>query len=292
MNFLSDYFTSNRRERRGTFLLCVLVLLLLAASWAAPFFRGEESVDFSAFERQIAALEPMNAEAPVTKTRGRLFRFDPNTLSFEGWLELGLTKPQAATILRYREKGGHFYRKTDLDRIYVLSEADIARLEPYVHISPSVNSPAKEPVKSLPASYAKERVLSRVDINAADSAVFVGLKGIGPVLASRILRYRERLGGFIAPEQLLEVYGMDTSAYRAFRQQLHADPEQVRKLGINTASAGELKNHPYVRTWALANALVNYRKQHGDFVKVEDIRKCVLVDGELYRKLLPYLETF
>ena len=39
----------------------------------------------------------------------------------------------------------------------------------------------------------------------------------------------------------------------------------------------------------VAQGLVNYRKQHGTFRSVPEIRSCVLVSADLYRKIAPYL---
>lgn len=46
-----------------------------------------------------------------------------------------------------------------------------------------------------------------VNLNDADTTTLMLIHGIGPTFASRIVRYRDRLGGFTHKEQLLEVYG-------------------------------------------------------------------------------------
>ena len=60
------------------------------------------------------------------------------------------------------------------------------------------------------------------------------------------------------------------------------------QLNINTASVDELKLHPYIR-YALANAIVQYRTQHGKFTGISDIKRIMIVTEELYTKLAPYL---
>jgi competence ComEA-like helix-hairpin-helix protein len=64
----------------------------------------------------------------------------------------------------------------------------------------------------------------------------------------------------------------------------------LRKININTASLEELKAHPYIR-WQLANALLEYRNQHGPFLTVEDIKKLFLITDEIFKKISPYLIT-
>src|SRR3546814_5149181 len=86
---------------------------------------------------------------------------------------------------------------------------------------------------------------STVEINTADSAAFIPLRGIGPVLSARIVKYRERLGGFHVVEQLLEVYGMDTNAFRNFRSCLRVDRSLVEMIDLNRAGYRELSRLPY-----------------------------------------------
>ena len=62
----------------------------------------------------------------------------------------------------------------------------------------------------------------------------------------------------------------------------------IRKLNINTATLDELKAHPYIK-WGIANPIVAYRKEHGPFSRVEDIKKVMAVTDELYNKISPYL---
>jgi competence protein ComEA len=48
----------------------------------------------------------------------------------------------------------------------------------------------------------------RVDLNRADAAAFDTLPGIGPVLAERIVAWRDEHGRFTAVEELTEVTGI------------------------------------------------------------------------------------
>ena len=51
--------------------------------------------------------------------------------------------------------------------------------------------------------------LFAVDINTATvSELAEQLSGIGPTKAQRIVEYREKIGGFVYPEQLMDIYGI------------------------------------------------------------------------------------
>ncbi|MDP6908390.1 MAG: helix-hairpin-helix domain-containing protein, partial [Flavobacteriales bacterium] len=151
----------------------------------------------------------------------------------------------------------------------------------------------KKEVRDKP-SYAKpkwekpkyEKVL--VELNAADSITLIKVKGIGPFFARVIIEYREKLGGFIHKEQVMEVYGMDSVKYLAIADQLLVDSIIRAKLNVNDSELKQLLRHPYIN-FNQAKAIVNYRKQHGKFKNVSELQNIHLLKGETYRKIAPYL---
>lgn len=127
-----------------------------------------------------------------------------------------------------------------------------------------------------------------IELNTADSAALLPLRGIGPVLSSRIVRYRERLGGFHAVEQLLEVYGLDTQSFYGFRDCLRVDTTLVQKINLNTAGFGELRRLPY---WSFAQikVILNYREQHGLFSSTHALYNIHALNRGTIQKVMPYL---
>ena len=61
-------------------------------------------------------------------------------------------------------------------------------------------------------------------------------------------------------------------------------------MNVNTATAEQLGAHPYIRK-KLADLIVRYRIEHGNFSDVSAIRRMPLVNDDLYFKLAPYLKT-
>ena len=60
------------------------------------------------------------------------FDFNPNEINEESWMLLGFSEKQAQSIIKYREKGGYFYKKEDLKRLYVVDDSLYVLLEPYI----------------------------------------------------------------------------------------------------------------------------------------------------------------
>ncbi len=127
-----------------------------------------------------------------------------------------------------------------------------------------------------------------IDINKADSAAFTRVHGIGPSFARRIVKYRTRLGGFINKEQLKEVYGLDADKYADIAVELRFDSAAVKLIPINKVEFEELRRFPYF-SYKQANAIIQYRIQHGDYASIADIRDIALLNPEILRKIAPYI---
>ena len=88
-------------------------------------------------------------------------------------------------------------------------------------------------------------------------------------------------------DQVKETFGLSDSVFQKIKPQLLLTGE-VKKININTARLDELKVHPYIK-YPLANAIVQYRTQHGAFKSVEDLKKLMIVNDEILNKVRPYL---
>lgn len=307
---LKDLFTLHAAERRGMGLL--LAVFFMAATWVlyeqyiAPDL-VKDKVALTLVEEMRAASGSSIAEAQRSDRQddGRellLFAFDPNHLPVEQWVALGLSERQAAAIHRYEDKGGRFRAKGDLRKMHVVSPELFARWEPYILLPDSVlqgsfaqgeRSPTFREKDSTRAPYterASAHAEAVVEVNTADTNRLVQVRGIGPAFARSIVKYRERLGGFNSLDQLSEVYILrdKPEAIAQLKSRLLLDTLMVRRFQLNTVTAEELGPHPYAG-WKVAKALVAYRKQHGPFKAVADIKGCVLVTDSVYRRLAPYL---
>lgn len=303
---LRDHLSFTDRERNGTIVLLVLVALMSVFFFLEEKFIHLPKRDFAAFDQFLASLEKkekhdslaennqkeQNGIPPVAEEAGEhsvfhqktLFDFNPNGLPEDDWVRLGLSPSQAHAIKNYEAKGGKFVTKEDVKKMFVISAERYAELEPFIVLPEKKDLPATQNTET---HYAKKETRI-VELNTADSSDLVSVNGIGPFFAKRILSYRERLGGFHSTAQLKEVFGMDDEHFAQVSGFVKADSSYIRRINVNTATVADLKKHPYIAP-GVAQALVNYRKQHGPFRTVADIRGCALITEELYRKLAPYL---
>ena len=131
--------------------------------------------------------------------------------------------------------------------------------------------------------------LNRIPFSEADSVILQIVPGIGQSTASRIVKFRENLGGLHHKSQLTEVYGLKPETIDAIWEYFDFSPAIFKKLKINQIEADELAKHPYI-TYAEAKVLIAYRKQHGSFMAPDDFLKIRIFKHEWIDKIAPYLD--
>lgn len=286
-HFLKQYFIFSRNERKGIYALLLVLLLtaLLPQAYSKLFPPPLLPVQLT-FPDTIAHtfITETPAADVVTLPVYAPFVFDPNTADSSTLLKLGFKAYAIRNMLSYRRHGGRFKQGTDLLRVYGADSTHILQLLPYIQVAPT---PEIKHETFAHTTYERKPLVA-VEVNTADSAALVGLYGIGPAMASRIITYRNRLGGFMSRQQLTEVYGVTPELLEQLGERLVVDPQQVKLLNLNTADEQTLKQHPYLR-WKMAAAIVNYRKQHGAFKTPEALRQVLVIPDTTFQKLRPYL---
>ncbi|RXK58521.1 helix-hairpin-helix domain-containing protein [Lacibacter luteus] len=312
-HWIKEYFSFTKKERNATLLLAAAALLFSLLPSLFPFLVKDEielTID-TAVQHKLAALQTIpadksNADAGLyqpkesqfekyrrQKNNAELFFFDPNKATAEEWKRLGVREKTIATILKYRSKGGRFYKPEDLKKIYGLRPDDVERLIPFVTLE-TTGKPENVFDNSTAANSStterKEFSKAVVEINSSDTADWKQLRGIGSGYAKRIVNFRNKLGGFISVEQVAETYGLPDSVFQQIKPQLKNNSAKVRKISINYSTVEELKAHPYIG-FSVASAIVQYRKEHGNFSSVSDLQKIGAIDDKLYQKISPYLSA-
>ncbi|MDX9773025.1 MAG: helix-hairpin-helix domain-containing protein [Bacteroidales bacterium] len=293
----------DRRERRGTYILSVLLVTLFLVRLIV--FRPGRVPDDYAVKALITGSEPAEKEeeayAPV------LFIFDPNNASYAELLRLGLTEKQARTLVNYRSSGAHFRRPQDILKVYGVDSATASRLIPYIIIG-DYNSDGREEratghhvawIKDSSAGLSgghadmqgssfDEVPEALTDLNSCSAGELIRLPGIGPVLSERIIKYRSLLGGFVDTHQLGEVYGLDSTVVSLILPRLTLTFDSVRPLVLDSASFGALSRHPYVG-YESARVITRYRSVAGSSLTLGAMVSHGVITPQQAERLAPYV---
>lgn len=254
-------------------------------------------------------------------------RFNPNTLLADEWTKMGFPERLGRAVHNYIQAGGSFRFREDLQRIYIMEDNWYEQIEAYIDLpsrssTRATQSTGSQPAGNYEASQTTQRetdlqnesrtdadnvrpgeknnitamnetyypvpVLPLIDINRADTTALTKIRGIGSVFSRRIGGYRNLLGGFHHPGQLLEVYGMDSTRWEQLIMQIDIDTSAIRKIDIHQADFSTYIRHPYIDR-NLANALTNFVKQHGPLDSLSQIKQLTLITDSLYTRIAPYL---
>lgn len=212
---------------------------------------------------------PTHERDTITRIAPSPFRID--TVSVAYLRAIGaFTKRQAEAFIRWRDRSG-FRDMEEIRACYVVDDSVATALEPYILFPERDLSPYEAPV----------------DINTADSARLTEVVGIGAKTAPAIVRYRERLGGFVRVEQLAEVKGVTESNYEKILQQICCKDVAIRKIDINFATPSELE-HPYIGP-KLVRKLIKQRQLKGGWTCTQELVEQNILTQEEAERLAPYV---
>jgi competence protein ComEA len=300
---VKNYFTFSKKERIAAFVLMAVILFFIALPFIfttknnKPFALNKATLD-SILSDTLQNNNNDNFKSNTTFSSSNFnnkytltpFVFNPNNLSEDGWRKIGLPEKNIKTILNYTSKGGKFYKPEDIKKIWGLRPADAETLIPFIVIDnqqkPVYNNLYKKEYNNPKKA---EAIASTVDINTATLEQMRALPNIG-FAAYKIVKYREKLGGFLNINQLKEANGINDSVFDALKNSCTISAINFNKININLATELELMKHPYISK-DIAKAIVIYRIQHGNYVSVDGIKKIVFINQATFLKMAPYLSV-
>ena len=303
MESLRKLFSFSKGERIAIITILAVIIGLVAACLLRPTRKSlsESSLhnlDSLLALRQVAIEEQQQRQVEQTPELVELhpFPFNPNTITEEEGRNMGLTDRQIRNIINYRDKGGKFYSKADLSKLYTISEEDFAQLEPFIVLPEMAPKYAPKAVTEQKPSQTEEhqpkekKPIPIVDLNTVDSLTLVELPQIGAYIASRILSFREKLGGYVNKEQLRDVKGMDSTRFATIEPYIIIGERELMKIDVNRADFKTLVHHPYLN-YEQVKRIVNQREKRGMIKNWEQLQALIKDDGEV-NPLLEYYVKF
>ena len=256
-------------------LVCIAALAIIIV----PKLWNHKPTEVSAEDsRRLDSLEHLLEKVGVSHEKNTLFSFDPNTISVDSLQLLGFPIFMAERVDKYRKMGGRFYTKEDLKKIYGLSMQRFSRVYDYINL-PDSSSRAIAEKHQLP-----------MDINEVNAHQLKEIHMIGDVLASRIVKYREMLGGYISKEQLREVFGLSDEALNGMKMSVFiSEGFKSRLIKINSNSLKALKSHPYISN-QLAEDILRFRSINSTIESEKVLANFKSVDKSNFEKLIFYLD--
>ncbi|MCT4579963.1 MAG: helix-hairpin-helix domain-containing protein [Flavobacteriales bacterium] len=283
---LKEYFSSTSSERKGLFVLTVLLALSFFYFFIEDYFLKTASpVEISV--KEVGRIERLSNQekdykAQLKKEKVTLFQFNPNEATQEEWEQLGFSTKQAASIVKYRSKGFRFKKKTDLKKLYVIDEEKYQQLEPYIVL------PAQKPKKKQ-ENY-------RIVYLISPQPVYQKLTPLGQVYYKKeqdeYKYYSEAYPNwemaYIALENVtskgfesafITKLPVDFRCYPIVHQKEKSKKIEVI-IEVNSADTTAFKRMKGIGSY-YAKKLVNYREKLGGFYSVEQLKEVYGIQPEV-----------
>lgn len=302
LNQFREYFIFTSKERNGIMLLLMLLFLTLCLDLALPYLLPDKVYDTTLWRAEAEMFYANFSSRKERETESFDGLIDPNFPVASDLIKIGLPEGVVANWMKYLQKGGRFRKKEEVGKLYGMTADLYQQVERYLMLKEKVEQPKayKEPFSpkkskqgeaagkesEYAAGKSERQKIRSLEINQADSAQLEALPGIGPVLASRIMKYRRLLGGFYEVAQLKEIYGMSEELWAKSAPMLTAETSGIKKLELNFLSLSELGRHPYIG-FRTARKIIGRRDTGGKFTGTEELASFFSPDS--LQRLLPYL---
>lgn len=285
-------FTSgiSKRNKRGLIvLLSVLAIVILLPRLYGLFLsEGTIVVYEEELNQAVVELEEKHYRSTQSKRKKSKYtppssKFNPNEYALPDWMALGLSEKQAVVVLKFTKRG--VYSNDDLKQIFVIDEAL------YALIKDSTFYTVRKESSNDDAFHKSLTPREKININTATIDELKTLYGIGDYFSKKIIEYRDKLGGYVSIQQLLEIYNFNEEKLEAIQSRIRVDTAEVIKININACTAEDLAKHPYIR-WNIANSIVKMRTNR--FLKYDHLDQLLeseLIDQQVFEKIKPYLSV-
>jgi DNA uptake protein ComE-like DNA-binding protein len=274
---LKTYFIFNKGQRTGIILLLSLMVLFQISFYFIDFSQPEtnppEKQQWLSLQTQIDSVKKIKGEYEPT-----IYPFNPNFITdFKGY-KLGMTTQEIDRLLAFRKLGKFANSVSEFQKVTKVSDSLLATMSPYFKFPDWLNKKNIES-KSGWVDYSKTNAeikakekLVVIDINQATQENLEKVYMIGPAIAERILKEKEKYGAFVSMEQMADVWGLSPEVIENLNKSFKvlAQPD-IKKIDVNNASLKELMQFPMFR-YNLAKNIITYRTMNGD-IKIEDLTK-------------------
>nr|WP_311459267.1 helix-hairpin-helix domain-containing protein [uncultured Capnocytophaga sp.] len=279
-----SYWT--KQQKRGVLgLLCCCILLQIAYLTidipSPPAAFSQENL--IAFQQRIDSLKAQEKANQYT-----ISPFNPNFISDYKAYILGISAEQLSRLQSFRETGKYVNSAKEFQKVTGVSDSLLATITPLFKFPDWVTKKKT----GYPNSYDNKPTakIIKKDLNTATAEDLLPIRGIGEKLSERILKYRERLGGFSHKKQLGEIYGLSEEVISEIWRYFDLlSPAQVTKIELNQASKKELSKIPYL-SYKEVEALLIFRSERGNLSSLNDLQ-AINFSAEKIEQLSWYLKV-
>ena len=270
----TPYFKFSKSQRLGLFALLLGIVVFQLLYFFIDFQKKPDKVDLK--QNQWLALPiPKDSVSKYSKNGAtKRYPFNPNFITdFKGY-KLGMSVAEIDRLLAFRKTNRYVNSAKEFQEVTLVSDSLLRTIAPYFKFPDWVNQRNQKKNSffktTLPFKKEPKPIL---DINLATAEDLKKVYGIGDGLSARILKEKEKFGGFVSMDQLEDVWGLSPEVIEKINESFAVKGiPDLEKLNINKANMKELMRFPYFR-YPLAKAIVTFRSMNGEIKNTADLAK-------------------
>lgn len=289
MRNLKSHFVFTRSEQNGIFLFVLIIIILQLVYFFVDFTpseisSGENDKDLSAFQKTIDSIKDSEKANSVVQ----IFPFNPNFITDYKGYTLGMNPEEIDRLHSFRAEEKWVNSAEDFQNVTGISDSLLDEISPYFKFPAWVTSEGGSSSRKNP-NPVKAQMKNRRDINLASLEDLTAINGIGPVLAGRIINYRNKIGGFLGDIQLKDIYGLNYEVRAELESQFTVISIPSHTVhDINEATVLELAAVPYIG-YELAREIINYKLLNEKINNFEELSKIKDFPSEKIDRIALYL---
>ncbi|UII80508.1 helix-hairpin-helix domain-containing protein [Flagellimonas sp. CMM7] len=279
---MKSHFKVNKQERSGIFFLLLIVIILQGIYFYVKTNPSSKPSKISINMMAESKLDSLRLLA-LKKDSVKIFPFNPNYITDYKGYALGMSLEELDRLFAYRKQRKFINSVDDFQMVTKVSDSLLKTMSPYFKFPEWTQKNKPRFVKGKSNGISKEKKVDKVsDINLATATDLKTIRGIGDKLSARIVKFRDRLGGFVINEQLNDVYGLEPDvAKEVLDKFVVIQSPKVEKININVSSASQISQLVYI-SYVVADKIVAYREVNG---RINSFDELTTIEGFPSEKL-------
>ena len=288
---IKSHFKFSKQERSGIFFLLVILIIVQAVRFYIKASRTHNDSLLLPDTETEAALAKLRKNQ-LKKDSVTVYPFNPNFITDYKGYTLGMSLEEIDRLHQFRANKKFVNTKEEFQNVTLISDSLLQQISPYFKFPDWVTErkTLKETFqkKSNKNTIVSQKIIKK-DLNTATISELRKVSGIGEKLSARIIKFRNRLGGFLIKEQLYDVYGLEPDVVqRAFEVFEVKNPPEVSKIAVNSASAEELAQLVYISR-GVAQSIVDFRAVNGSINSFDELSKIEDFPTDKIKRIALYL---
>ncbi|KQC29656.1 ComEA family DNA-binding protein [Flagellimonas eckloniae] len=260
---MKSHFKFNKQERNGIFFLLLLIVILQGLYFLIKSQPNDGYAKLSVNAQEQSMVDSLKNNI-LQKDSIKLYPFNPNFISDYKGYTLGMSPMELERLFVFRKQENFVNSIEEFQDVTKVSDSLLNVISPYFKFPEWTQKKKTRFTKSISNNKSEEKKAKEIrDLNLATADELKTINGIGDKLSVRIVKFRDRLGGFLVNEQLYDVYGLDSEVVdRTLKKFSVVNVPKIKKINVNKSTASEISELVYI-SHSVAIKILEYRELKG-----------------------------